>query len=270
MDATNGRSIEDLLCPGNDHASWGCLAVAQAGVGKPLPQGQTWRMQERDLLQRADDLEVDLQRAHHMFEEFLTGCRALHDVGPAVTVFGSARFKEDHRYYRLARETGRRLAEAGYTVITGGGPGIMEAANRGAREAGGSTVGCSIRLPKEQVSNAYLDREITFDYFFVRKVMLLKYSSGFVCMPGGVGTLDEIFETGTLIQTGKAPRFPLVVMGNEFWEPLRAFIRDRMFKEGTLTEGEVVPLFTDDPAEAAEHIRASDNGNRASDIEVSP
>lgn len=218
-------------------------------------------MPERDLLQQADDLDVDLQRAHHMFDEFLAGCRALHGIGPAVTVFGSARFEEDHRYYRLARETGRRLAEAGYTVITGGGPGIMEAANRGAKEAGGSTVGCTIHLPHEQASNPYLDREIGFDYFFVRKVMLLKYSSGFVCMPGGAGTLDEIFETGTLIQTGKTPRFPLVVMGLEFWAPLRAFIRGTMFKEGTIVEGEVNPLFTDDPAEAVACIRGACEGS---------
>lgn len=221
-------------------------------------------MPERDLLQRADDLDVDLQRAHHMFDEFLAGCRSLHSVGRAITVFGSARFGEDHRYYRLARETGRALAEAGYTVITGGGPGIMEAANRGAREAGGSSVGCTIRLPREQATNAYLDREIGFDYFFVRKVMLLKYSSGFVCMPGGVGTLDEIFETATLIQTGKAPRFPLVVMGKEFWAPLRAFIRETMFKEGTIVEGEVVPMFTDSPAEAVECIQNAGYDNDGS------
>ena len=221
-------------------------------------------MTERDLLQRAEDLETDLERAQHMFDEFLTGCRALHDVGRAVTIFGSARFPEDHRYYQLARDTGRRLAEAGYAVITGGGPGIMEAANRGAREAGGLSIGCTIVLPEEQTSNPYLDREIAFDYFFVRKVMLMKYSSGFICMPGGVGTLDEIFETGTLIQTGKAPRFPLVVMGYEFWEPLRMFIRTTMFQEGTIDEGEVVPLYTDDPNEAVALIQAA-NGVKPED-----
>ncbi len=221
-------------------------------------------MPERDLLQRADDLETDIARAQLMFDEFLAGCRALHGLGPAVTVFGSARFPAGHRYYELARRTGRRLAEAGYAVITGGGPGIMEAANRGAKEAGGVSVGCTIVLPKEQASNAYLDHEIPFNYFFVRKVMLLKYSTGFICMPGGVGTLDEIFETGTLIQTGKAPRFPLVIMGYDFWEPLRTFIRTTMFQEGTIDEGEVVPLYTDDPDEAVALIQAA-NGHAASD-----
>jgi len=137
----------------------------------------------------------------------------------------------------------------------------MEAANRGAKEGGGVSVGCTIVLPHEQKTNPYLDREIAFDYFFVRKVMLLKYSSSFLCMPGGLGTLDEIFETGTLIQTGKVPTFPIVVMGVDYWDPLRAFIRDTMFAEGTLTEGEVVPYYTDSPEEAVAHIRA-----RAADV----
>jgi uncharacterized protein (TIGR00730 family) len=212
-------------------------------------------MKEREFLSRSDDLLLDFDRAVHVFNEFVTGCRALFDLGPAVTVFGSARFGEDHRYYQLARETGRALAEAGFAVITGGGPGIMEAANRGAKDAGGVSVGCTIALPQEQQSNPYLDRELDFDYFFVRKVMLLKYSSGFICMPGGVGTLDEIFETGTLIQTGKMQSFPLVVMGYAYWEPLRTFLRETMFTEGTITEGEVTPFYTDVPDEAVAHIQ---------------
>ncbi len=218
------------------------------------------RMKERDLLRGSDDLLVDFDRAVHVFGEFVTGCRALFDLGPAVTVFGSARFEEDHRYYQLARDTGRAFAEAGYAVITGGGPGVMEAANRGARDAGGVSVGCTIVLPQEQASNPYLDHEIEFDYFFVRKVMLLKYSSAFVCLPGGLGTLDEIFETGTLIQTGKVPDFPIVVMGYEYWQPLRDFLRGTMFTEGTLTEGEVVPFYTDVPADAVAHVRRA-NGS---------
>src|SRR6187200_2000232 len=141
------------------------------------------------LLRGPDDLLVDFDRAFRVFQEFVGGCRALHDVGPAVTVFGSARFAEDHRYYRLARDLGSELARRRYTVITGGGPGIMEAAVRGAREAGGQTVGCNIILPHEQKPNPYLDRVVNFDYFFVRKVMLVKYSLGFVLMPGGYGTL---------------------------------------------------------------------------------
>ena len=211
-------------------------------------------MRDRELLRGSDDLLVDFDRAVHVFNEFVSGCRALFDLGPAVTVFGSARFDEDHRYYRLARATGAALAEAGFAVITGGGPGIMEAANRGAKDAGGQTVGCTIVLPHEQKSNAYLDREIAFDYFFVRKVMLLKYSSAFVCMPGGLGTMDEIFETGTLIQTEKVPEFPIVVMGTDFWSPLREFIRTKMFEEGTVQEGEVTPVYTDEPSQAVAHI----------------
>ena len=212
-------------------------------------------MRERELLRRPDDLLVDFDRAVHMFNEFVTGCRALFDLGPSVTVFGSSRFDADHRYYELARETGRALAKAGYAVITGGGPGVMEAANRGAKEGGGTSVGCTIELPKEQETNPYLDREVAFDYFFVRKVMLLKYSSAFICLPGGLGTMDEIFETATLIQTGKAPAFPLIIMGYAYWEPLRMFLRGTAFKEGTITEGEVTPFYTDDPAEAVSFVQ---------------
>ncbi len=212
-------------------------------------------MKERELLRRPDDLLVDFDRAVHMFNEFVSGCRAMFDLGPAVTVFGSARFEDGHRYYQLARDTGRALAEAGLTVITGGGPGIMEAANRGAKDASGQSVGCNIVLPKEQTPNRYLDRSIKFDYFFVRKVMLLKYSSAFICMPGGLGTLDEIFETGTLIQTDKIPDFPVVIMGTDYWAPLRKFIRETMFAEGTLTEGEITPFWTDSPTAAVEHIQ---------------
>ena len=214
-------------------------------------------MRERELLRGSDDLLVDFDRAVHVFNEFVSGCRALFDLGPAVTIFGSARFDEDHRYYKLARETGRALAEAGFAVITGGGPGVMEAANRGAKEAGGVSVGCTIVLPTEQESNAYLDRVVEFDYFFVRKVMLLKYSCSFICMPGGLGTLDEIFETGTLIQTEKIPNFPIVVMGMEYWQPLRDFIRGNMFGEGTVTEGDVTPFYTDSASEAVAHIRSA-------------
>jgi uncharacterized protein (TIGR00730 family) len=157
--------------------------------------------------------------------ELIRGFRALHFVGPCVTVFGSARFKEDSPYYVMAREIGRGLARLGFTVMTGGGPGIMEAANRGAREAGGRSIGCNIQLPAEQEPNAFLDRWITFRHFFVRKVMLVKYSYAFVALPGGFGTLDEIFETATLIQTGKIQNFPLVLVGSDFWRPLTEFLR---------------------------------------------
>ena len=174
---------------------------------------------EEEFLRGADDLLVDFDRAVKVFNEFVTGCRGLYELGPAVTVFGSARFKEDHRYYQMARELGRDLAEKGFAVITGGGPGIMEAANRGAKEAGGVSVGCNIELPMEQSINPYVDITIDFDYFFVRKVMLVKYSSGFVFMPGGIGTLDEMFETLTLVQTRKCKHFPVLPWGKTSGNP---------------------------------------------------
>jgi uncharacterized protein (TIGR00730 family) len=172
-----------------------------------------------------------------------------------VTVFGSARFAEDHRYYELAREVGRHLAAAGFTVMTGGGPGVMEAANRGAREAGGLSIGCNIELPHEQKPNPYLDRWIDFRYFFVRKLMLVKYSYAFVILPGGYGTLDEIFETATLIQTGKIKNFPLILMGSEYWSDLLRFLRERAATLGTISVADLDRLqVTDSPAEATRSI----------------
>jgi len=207
------------------------------------------------LLSRGDDLLTDFDRGFRMFHEFVTGCRTLYDIGQAVTVFGSARFDETHRYYRLARDLGGELARHGYAVLTGGGPGIMEAANRGAREAGGLSIGCNIILPREQQPNPYLDRVVSFDYFFVRKVMLVKYSSAFVLMPGGYGTLDEIFETVTLVQTGKIRHFPIVAMGRDYWQGMLDFISETMFREGTAGAGEVGGfVVTDSVAEAVEHI----------------
>ena len=207
------------------------------------------------LLSRSEDLLQDFDRAFRMFHEFVTGCRSLYDVGLAVTVFGSARFDEHHRYYRLARDLGRALAERKYAVVTGGGPGIMEAANRGAREGGGLSIGCNIVLPQEQRPNPYVDRFLEFRYFFVRKVMLVKYSEAFVLMPGGYGTLDEIFETVTLVQTGKIRHFPIVAMGRDYWQGMLDFISDTMFREGAAAEGEVGGfLVTDSVAEAVDHI----------------
>ncbi|HVH18652.1 MAG TPA: TIGR00730 family Rossman fold protein [Myxococcota bacterium] len=212
-------------------------------------------LSEEALLRGSDDLLADFDRAYRMFQEFVGGCRALFDLGPTVTVFGSARFSETHRYYQLARELGGALARRGYAVMTGGGPGIMEAANRGARENGGRSIGCNIVLPHEQKPNPYLDRTIDFDYFFVRKVMLVKYSLGFVLMPGGYGTLDEIFETATLVQTGKIRRFPIVAMGRDYWQGLFDFISQTLFHEGAAEEGEVGGfLITDSVEEAVAHI----------------
>jgi uncharacterized protein (TIGR00730 family) len=186
--------------------------------------------------------------------EFIRGFRFFHRLGPCVTVFGSARFPEDHRYYELARDAGRVLARAGFTVLTGGGPGIMEAANRGARDIGGSSVGCNIELPMEQKPNPYLDRFAEFSYFFVRKVMLRKYSYAYVVMPGGFGTLDEIFEALTLIQTGKMANFPVVLMGSDYWAPLLEFVR-HMLAEKTIGKHDLDRLYvTDDPDEALARI----------------
>ena len=200
----------------------------------------------------------ELARALRIFTELMRGFRALHFVGPCVTVFGSARFPEDHPYYALAREVGRSLARAGFTVMTGGGPGIMEAANRGAREAGGRSIGCNIELPREQAPNAYLDRWITFRHFFVRKVMLVKYSYAFVALPGGFGTLDEIFETATLIQTGKIRDFPLVLMGVEFWQPLLDFVESRLVARATIDPADAARfVVTDSEEEAVAAITAA-------------
>src|SRR5258706_5280059 len=168
---------------------------------------------ERRFLKGPQPRGVELVQAARIFAECMKGFRKLHFVGPCVTVFGSARFKEDHPYYVLARALGVKLAEAGFRVMTGGGTGIMEAANRGAKDAGGYSVGCNITLPVEQKPNAYLDRWVEFRYFFVRKMLLEKYSYAFVAMPGGIGTLDEIFETSVLIQTHKMKDFPVVLMG---------------------------------------------------------
>lgn len=184
--------------------------------------------------------------------EFLRGFRALRVAGPCVTVFGSARFGKEHRHYALARRTGRALAEAGFTVITGGGPGIMEAANRGAFEAGGLSIGATIALPKEEMPNPYLHACARFDRFYVRKVMLVKYSQAFVVLPGGFGTLDEVFETATLIQTRKIERFPVVLMGTDYWQPLVDFMARRMVSAGTIDARDVAILtLTDEPDEAA-------------------
>jgi uncharacterized protein (TIGR00730 family) len=207
-----------------------------------------------ELLSGPDDLEVDIARGEKVFEEYINGCRQLHDIGRAITVFGSARFGEDHQYYILAREVGRELASTGYTVVTGGGPGVMEAANRGAQEAGGMSVGCNIILPHEQEPNPYLDRCVEFDYFFVRKVMLLKYSVGFIFMPGGFGTMDEVFETATLIQTGKMNSFPMVAMGTDYWAELIDFIQKAMLAEGTIRADEVDVHQTDSPVDAVAYI----------------
>jgi hypothetical protein len=197
----------------------------------------------------------ELKFAWKVFYELVAATRKLYFVGPCITVFGSARFKEDHEYYICAQEFGKRIAEMGFTTLTGGGPGIMEAANRGAFEAGGMSVGCNIKLPFEQVNNKYLHRFMTFEFFFTRKTLLIKYSYAFIIMPGGFGTLDELFETLTLIQTKTITGFPVVMFGRSFYKELMEAIHD-MAAKGTISEEDLnLVLLTDDVDEAMAHIR---------------
>ncbi len=211
---------------------------------------------EKSFLRGSRQHNEELASAGRIFLEFIQGFWSLQHIGPCVTVFGSARFTEEHPYYDLARRMGRRLAEEGLTVMTGGGPGIMEAANRGAKEGGGLSIGCNIQLPEEQKPNPYLDRFVEFDHFFVRKVMLVKYSKAFVVMPGGFGTLDEVFETATLMQTGKIEAFPIVAMGGEFWNSLSRFMEGTLLAEGTISAPDLDLIqLTDSIDEAIRIIR---------------
>lgn len=192
-----------------------------------------------------------------VFFEFIKGFRKLHFVGPCISIFGSARFQEDHEYYQLGREMGKRVSEMGYTVMTGGGPGIMEAANRGARERGGKSVGCNIVLPFEQDPNPYLDAYVNIKYFFVRKVLLFKYSQGFVVLPGGFGTIDEMFEALTLIQTEKTLRFPIVLMGKNYWKNVMDLV-NVMENEKTISpEDDELFFITDEPSEAIAYLQSN-------------
>jgi uncharacterized protein (TIGR00730 family) len=209
---------------------------------------------ETQFLMTGRTLEREVERLKRIQAEFVRGFKGLHALGPAVTVFGSARFKEDHPYYRLARAVGAELARAGFATLTGGGPGIMEAANRGAHEAGGASIGLNILLPHEQSANPYVDRSIEFHYFFVRKVMLVKYSCAFIVMPGGLGTLDELFEAATLVQCKKIGPFPLVLMGAKFWEGMRTWGRF-MMEQGVFQQEELgFGRITDSPKEAVELV----------------
>jgi uncharacterized protein (TIGR00730 family) len=195
----------------------------------------------------------EFKSVFNIAREFIYGFRQLHFVGPCVTFFGSARFKEDHPYYIAARELARRVGQVGFTIMTGGGPGIMEAANRGARDIGAKSVGCNIVLPHEQYANPYLDVNLTFQRFYVRKVLLLKYSICFVVMPGGAGTVDELFETVTLIQTGKVKNFPILLYGKTYWQPLLEMI-EKMVAEGTIGREELKFIYVADTVEEATYM----------------
>ncbi|MBN8836816.1 MAG: TIGR00730 family Rossman fold protein [Sphingobacteriia bacterium] len=199
----------------------------------------------------------ELQFAFKVFKQFIHGFRHLHFIGPSVTVFGSARFKEDHIYYKAAREFGKRIASLGFTTITGGGPGVMEAANRGAYENKGYSVGCNIKLPFEQKPNPYVHKSITFEHFFTRKVLLVKYSYAFVIMPGGFGTMDEFFEIVTLVQTKTVENFPIILFGKDFFKPLIAYMEE-MANAGTIAREDIhLVILTDDIDEAMRHIQSA-------------
>ena len=220
------------------------------GIG-PVWGADTIGSEEALFLQGPQPRGFELGKALSIFAEMMRGFRTFHFLAPCVTVFGSARLGEHDPHYALGRETGERLARAGFTVMTGGGPGLMEAANRGAKDAGGMSVGCNIELTQEQHPNPYLDRWITFNHFFVRKLMLVKYSYAFIAMPGGFGTLDEIFEVATLVQTKKVKQFPLVLMGEEFWRPLVDFLQKRLLARGTIDAADCEQILVTDSAEKA-------------------
>ena len=196
-------------------------------------------------------------RVFRIMSEFVEGFETLGKIAPAIAVFGSSRGRRRSKYYRLAERTARALAKAGFAIITGGGPGLMEAANKGAKDAGGESVGLNIELPDEQIANPYVSTLLHFRYFFVRKMMFVKYSSAFVIFPGGFGTMDEFFESLTLIQTHKVEPFPVVLMGSEYWNPLVSWLRNFMLAEGCI-RGADLQLFhiMDDPDEAVRFITA--------------
>src|SRR6187401_1788101 len=246
----------DEMTPGHRRA--GRMVVTPKAA--QMIEGDAARTEDEKFLEARpspDFLQTDPWRALRILSEFVEGFDAMAKVGPAVTVFGSARTKPDDPVYELARGIGFRLAQAGYAVITGGGPGAMEAANRGCREGGGLSVGCNIELPHEQGLNQYVDLGVEFRYFFARKTMFVKYADGFVILPGGFGTLDELFEALTLIQTGKVRHFPVVLVGRSYWTGLLDWLHGTLLAAGAIAE-EDLSLYhvTDDPDEVVELIRA--------------
>ncbi len=199
--------------------------------------------------------ERELWQIFKVISEFVDGFEVLMDVGPAVSFFGGSRFKPDHRYYKVAEYMAEKLAKKGFAIISGGGPGIMEAVNKGARKGGGVSIGLNIKLPHEQQANPYIDKLVVFRYFFVRKVMFVKYAMGFIILPGGFGTLDELSEVLTLIQTGKIEHFPLVLFGKDYWQGFVDWMKNVQLKEGAISPEDLeIFFFTDDPDEAVDYI----------------
>ena len=225
-------------------------------IGKPAATADE-QFLERKPAERPAFVDSDPWRALRILSEFVGGFDALAAVGPAVTIFGSARVTETDPAYELARTIARKLAETGFAIITGGGPGVMEAANRGCREGGALSVGCNIELPHEQGLNPYVDLGVEFRYFFARKTMFVKYADAFVILPGGFGTLDELFEALTLIQTGKVRHFPVVLVGTAYWQGLLDWMRKVQLPAGAITESDLDLLqLTDDADEVVRIVRA--------------
>jgi hypothetical protein len=217
---------------------------------------QMIKSNDQQFLSRGRSMSDEMRDSHKALADLWQGISLFSHIKDCVTVYGSARFKEDHAYYQMARRMGKALAENGFTVMTGGGPGVMEAANRGAKEGGGVSLGCNIRLPFEQKPNRYVDAEAEFEFFFTRKVILRKNSVAYVLMPGGFGTMDEIFEVLTLIQTGKLPPRPVVCMGSKYWQHMQRFLRETMLAEGTIAPKDMdLAFLTDDPDEGVKYIR---------------
>ncbi len=223
----------------------------------PIPETRKVLINHYDYLEGPKSRTSELAFTIKVLFEFIKGLRALHFVGPCVTIFGSARIKPEHPYYKMAEEIAYELVQDGYGVVTGGGPGIMEAGNKGARRGKGKSVGLNIYLPHEQKGNPYIDPDklITFDYFFVRKVMFMKYSQGFIVMPGGFGTLDELSEALTLIQTKKIGRFPIVMVGKKFWGGMMDWIKKTLVSDGMIHEDDLELInLVDTPKEAVKVI----------------
>jgi uncharacterized protein (TIGR00730 family) len=240
IQAQNNRLMPNMTL--NRAAQMGALTEDEQLLKRPAPE-------------REDFTRSDTWRVLRIMGEFVNGFDTLAHVGAAVTMFGSARTSEDDPMYWKAVELGRTLAEEGFAIITGGGPGAMEAANRGAKEANGISIGCNIELPFEQGANPYVDTLVNFRYFFVRKTMFIKYSSAFIIFPGGFGTLDEAFEALTLIQTGKIYQFPVILFGRHYWAGLLRWLQSRVLAEKKISPGDMdLLLLTDDPAEAAHAV----------------
>ena len=254
--------------PVTEHRRSGRLLIGRRAAGK-LAADPTMT-EDRKLLEptgRPAFLDTDPWRSLRILSEFVEGFDALAGLGPAITVFGSARVDPGNEWYETAREIGRLLAQEGYAVITGGGPGVMEAANRGCQEGGGMSVGCNIELPHEQRINDYVDLGVEFRYFFARKVMFVKYADGFVILPGGFGTMDELFESLTLIQTGKIRHFPVILVGSAFYGGLLDWLKARLVADGMVAPEDLdLMSVTDDPQEVIRIVRLA--GRRRAEMEV--